>query len=198
MKWFNEHFRRFSAFPHLFSNVFNFITQSWHSQLNLFVFFFAFFSYSWNIFHTSGNALALMWFCTGIVHISSWLCHICGMKFKTSENTYKKSLCLISSHFIPPWIYLGPRFWIRSKVFKASLQESSVPISIWLGLILSSTFFSPFCSPAQCHGLPAREFCQEGCCPCCSLLSTTSRLPCPSQSWRSQPASSPPVAAGYG
>ena len=84
-----------------------------------------------------------MWFCTGIVHISSWLCHICGMKFKTSENTCKKLLSLISSHFITPWIYLGPRFWIPTKVYKASLQGSLVPISIWLGLILSSTFFLP-------------------------------------------------------
>ena len=114
-----------------------------------------------------------MRFCTGIVHISSWLCHICGMKFKTSENTCKKLLSVISSHLITPWIYLEPRFWIPTKVYKASLQRSLVPTSIWLGLILSSIFVSPFYSPAQCHGLPAREFCQECSCPCSSLLSTS-------------------------
>ena len=113
------------------------------------------------------------------------------MKFKTSENTCKKSLSLISPLFTTSWIYLGPRFWIPTKVSKASLEGSSVPISIWLGVILSSNFFLPSYSPAQCHGLPAGEFRQECSCPWSSLLSTNSRYPWLSQSWRGQPASSP-------
>ena len=28
------------------------------------------------------------------MHLSSWLCHVCGMKFKTLENTCKKALKL--------------------------------------------------------------------------------------------------------
>ena len=35
------------------------------------------------------------------MHLSSWLCHICGMKFKTLENTCKKALKLNSPCSFP-------------------------------------------------------------------------------------------------
>ena len=51
---------------------------------------------SWNIFHTSGNSFVQCGFLHEQLHISSWLCHVCGMKLKTSGDTSKKAINLES------------------------------------------------------------------------------------------------------
>ena len=71
--------------------------------------------FSWIIFHTYVNWLVSMQVGTSLVTYISRLCHVCGMKLKTSGSTCKKAPNLLIAHDFTSWNFLELLFWIPTK-----------------------------------------------------------------------------------
>ena len=99
----------------MFPDVLNFFPKTWQSRLNLCEY--AWRNYFFPEIYTTYLAIHLLQygFLHELLHISSWLCHVCGMKFKTSGNTCKKALNLVSPLSVTSQNFWGPGFWISTK-----------------------------------------------------------------------------------
>ena len=59
--------------------------------------------------------VASMWFLAWVVWYIQLVCHVYGMKFKTSGNTCKRAVNLESLLWITSQKFWGPGFWIPTK-----------------------------------------------------------------------------------